>query len=202
MNALQKHWQRYRFFWLAGTVALIVLVAAFAPAEKTLGASARLVYVHGAWVWAGLIAFACAALAGLTALLARQNACHAWSVALARTGLVFWWTYLPMSLLVMQLNWGGLFLDEPRWKIPFTFGVAGLILQAGLALFNRGWLHSLANLLFGASLWYALGSAANILHPDSPIAGAPVSIRVFFIALMALSVLFGIQLTLLFYRRT
>ena len=47
----------------------MVLIAALAPAEKDLGTKVRVVYFHGAWVWAGKIAFGLAALAGLIGLL-------------------------------------------------------------------------------------------------------------------------------------
>jgi hypothetical protein len=48
--------------------------------------------------------------------------------------VVFWLTYLPLSLLVQQMNWGGIFWDEPRWRISLMFGMVGLLLQVGLAL--------------------------------------------------------------------
>jgi len=110
-------------------------------------------------------------------------------------------TYLPMSLWVMQINWGGLFLDEPRWRVPFAFGLAGLLLQIGLALFNTPWLTGLGNLLFGTALWIVLGGLQNILHPDSPIFSSDSSrIQFFFIALVGLALLAGALISLLWRR--
>lgn len=181
-----------------------VLVTLFGPVERTLGANLRLVVQHGAWVWAGKIAFALAGLAGLAGLLLarRRPTWTGWSLALGRTGLAFWLTYLPLSLLVMQLNWGGLFLDEPRWKVPFTFGVVAVLLQVGLAVMSIDWLTCAANLAFGAALWVALGSATNVLHPDSPIFGGDSArIQWFFIILLALSLAVGAVFTLLVRRK-
>lgn len=187
-------------------LALFGLVAMFAPLEKTLGANIRLVYAHGAWVWAGKVMYALAALAGLIGLLGMLNQrwgkWSGWSLAFGQTGLFFWLTYLPMSLLVMQVNWGGLFLDEPRFRIPLAFGIAGLLLQIGLIVMNTPWLTNAANLLFGVALWWQLGGIENILHPDSPIFGSDAwRIQAFFVALLALALLFGAQAALWLHRR-
>ncbi len=186
--------KKVRWGLLAGTAALIALTAAFSPLERTLGANARLVYFHGAWVWAGKLAFAAAGLAGLGGLITRRPKLHTWSQALGWTGMFFWLTYLPLSLYVQQANWGGIFWDEPRWRIPLMFGVVGVLLQAGLLLVGRPWLTSLANLGFGAALWIMLGEITNVLHPDSPIlSSGSAAIQVFFALLLALSVAFGAQ---------
>lgn len=190
--------------WLVGLLALTGLVTLFGPVERTLGANLRLVLLHGAWVWAGKLAFALSGLAGLAGLLRSKNrpALTAWSLALGRTGLAFWVTYLPISLWVMQLNWGGLFFDEPRWRVPFAFGVAALLLQAGLAVLRIDWLACVANLIFGAALWAALGGAATVLHPDSPIFhGDSTWIQLTYIILLSLLLATGGILTLLLRRR-
>jgi len=187
---------------LIAVLALTALTASLAPVEKTMGESARLVYFHGAWVWAGLITFAAAALAGALGLAARGlRAAAGWSLALGRAGLFFWLTYLPMSLLIMQIYWGGLFLDEPRWRIPFAFGVAAVLLQIGLAVMRTPWITCLGNLIFGAALWVSLARADEILHPDSPVfQSGSTSIQGFFVALVLLSLLFGGLLAALFKR--
>src|SRR5690606_9937862 len=106
-------------------LVLAVAIAAFtalSPAERTLGLNVRVVYLHGAWVWAALAAFLAAAGAGLAGFIrdrASENGSltlHRWSRALGRTGLLFWITYLPLSMWAMQTNWNGLFLAEPRWR--------------------------------------------------------------------------------------
>jgi hypothetical protein len=194
-------WKSWLIF--ACTLAAIALVTAFAPLEKTLGERIRLVYLHGAWVWAGKIAFACAALAGLAALVARSSKWAGWSLALGRAGLVIWLTYLPMSLVVQQVNWGGIFWDEPRWRIPLAFGVAALLIQAALWLFNQPFIASAVNLVFGVALWWVLGGIENILHPDSPIfQSGSARIQIFFVLLLLLAIFLAGQITLLFHRST
>jgi hypothetical protein len=179
----------------------IGLVVWFSPLEKTLGERIRLIYFHGAWVWAGKAAFAAAAGAGLAGLALRQRVWQRASLALGRTGMVFWITYLPMSLLIQQMNWGGIFWDEPRWRIPLMFGITGLFLHAGLTLIEDLRLSSAANLVFGVALWSALASIQNVLHPDSPIYQSEAfRIQLFFTALVVLSLIFAAGTAWLFYQ--
>ena len=189
---------------------LIALVTAFAPIEKTLGANIRLVYFHGAWVCAGKLAFAAAALTGLGGLVLRRrdhpawaSRLPAWTLAFGRTGLFFWATYLPMSLLVMQINWGGLFLDEPRFRTPLTFGIVALLLHACFYFIDhQPYLVCLGSLGFGIALWVALGGISNILHPDSPILTSDsLIIQLFFGALLVLSIWMGWQIARWLYNR-
>jgi hypothetical protein len=176
------------------TLVLIGLVTAFSPLERTLGANVRLVYLHGAWVWTGKVAFAAAGLAGLAGLFAHRPAGHAWSRALGLTGMLFWITYLPLSLVVQQINWGGILWDEPRWKTALVIGIVGLLLQAGLTLISLPALTSAANLVFGAGVWLALAETPNVLHPNSPIASSgSLLIQVFFVVLLGLCVVAGGQ---------
>ncbi len=196
-------------WFFALNIVLLALVTALAPLEKTLGANVRLVYFHGAWVWAGKVAFGAAALAGLGGLVLRRWGRPAWaqrlpaaSLALGRTGLFFWATYLPMSLVVMQITWGGFFFDEPRFRVPLTFGIVALLLQTGLFLINHPDLVCLGNLAFGITLWVALGEVANVLHPDSPVmTSESLRIQAFFAALLILSIAFGARVALWLYHK-
>jgi uncharacterized integral membrane protein len=51
------------------TLIVIALLALFGPEERSLGASVRVVYLHGAWVLAAELAFVAAAVAGLLGLI-------------------------------------------------------------------------------------------------------------------------------------
>lgn len=157
-------------FLFFATLVAIAILALFGPEEKSLGANVRLVYLHGAWVLAAEAAFFASALAGLAGLLLRRDSLHRWSAALGRTGIVFWVSYLPLSLLAMQTNWNGLFLAEPRFRLALTFAVVGVLMQAGLWLMNNKLLTSVANIAFIVVLRAIFATAANVMHPPpSPI---------------------------------
>ena len=185
------------FILFVASVILIALLALFGPEEKSLGASVRIVYLHGAWVLAAELAFIAAGLTGLIALIARQERFHKWSAALGRTGIFFWVTYLPLSLWAMQSNWNGLFLSEPRFRLAAIFAVTGVLLQVGLWLINIDWLTSLANLTFIVVLRVIFSTAENIMHPPpSPIFNSGnYTIIGFFIALILLTLVAAYFLT-------
>jgi hypothetical protein len=152
------------------TLLLIAVISLFGPEEQSLGSNVRIVYLHGAWVMAAELAFAAAALVGLLALILRRDGLHGWSAALGRSGIVFWVTYLPLSLWAMNANWNGLFLAEPRFRLALTFAIVGVLMQVGLWLINTGWITSLANLVFFITLRVVFANASYVMHPPpSPI---------------------------------
>ncbi len=186
------------------TVLVIVVLALFGPEEQSLGSNVKIVYLHGAWVLAAEVAFAAAALVGLLALALRRERLHQWSAALGRTGIVFWVTYLPLSLWAMQANWNGLFLAEPRFRLALTFAVVGTLMQVGLWLVNIGWITSLANLAFFVTLRVVFSTASNVMHPPpSPIFNSGLwNIIIFFILLNIFAWLAGYFLTKVFLSYT
>lgn len=166
---------------------LIGLTTLLGPSERSLGDNVRLVYLHGAWVWTAIIAFIAAAGAGLAGFLLRKAAWHAWSFALGQTGLLFWISYLPLSMWTMQANWNGLYLAEPRWRIALHYALIGLLLQGGLLLLRRARLASLSNILYLAALLWSLSRAEQVMHPPSPIMGSDsTTIQLYFFGLTGL----------------
>jgi hypothetical protein len=155
---------------LAILVAAALVLAALGPREKSLGANVRLVYLHGAWVWTALVGYGAAGFAGLIGLLSRRASWQRTSLALGQAATLFWITYLPMSLAVMQANWNGLFLEEPRFRIGLNFAIVAILLQAGIRILRRPDWASALNLLFLAGLAFSLSSSREIMHPSSPIA--------------------------------
>ena len=193
-----KRFSPLLFFF--ATVLVIAVLALFGPEEQSLGSNVRIVYLHGAWVLAAEVAFAAAALVGLVALVMRRERLHQWSAALGRTGIVFWLTYLPLSLWAMEANWNGLFLAEPRFRLALTFAIVGTLMQVGLWLVNMNWATSLANLVFFVALRVVFSTASNVMHPPpSPIFNSGLwNIIAFFVALNLLAWLAAYFLTRFF----
>ena len=137
------------------------------------------------------LAFLAAGIAGLVALLTRRDRLHQWSAALGRIGMLFWGTYLPLSLWAMKSNWNGLFLSEPRFRLATIFAVTGALLQIGLWLIHVDWITSLANIVFIVVLRVIFSTAQYVMHPPpSPIfnSGSFVIIG-FFLALNLLTLI-------------
>lgn len=187
-------------FWFVLNLLAIIVVTAIGPAEKSLGTNVRVVYLHGAWVWAALICIFAAAVAGIVGLISRWQAAHYWSLALGRTGLIFWITYLPLSLWAMQTNWNGLFLSEPRWRVAMIFAVGGLVMQVGISMLDNPAWASAFNVVYVLILTYVLRTTDQVMHPGSPIFGSGSwRIQVYFLVLVLLTLLAAWQMARLLY---
>lgn len=179
----------------------IASLAAIGPAEKSLGVNVRVVYLHGAWVWTALIVFFAAGVVGLLGLIFQQGKLQYWSRALGRTGLLFWITYLPISLWAMQTNWNGMFLAEPRFRVAVVFAIGGLLLQIGVTIVDHPAWAAAANVLFASTLFFVLRNTQGVMHPASPILDSNAwRIQLFFFALVALSLVLAYQIALLLFQ--
>jgi hypothetical protein len=172
------------------------ILSMFGPPEASLGTNVRLVYLHGAWVWTALIGLGSAAVTGTLGLLLRRDRLQRWSIALGQAGMVYWISYLPLSLWTMQANWNGHYLAEPRFKVGLDYAVIGLLLQLASLILNDRRIGSALNLAFVIALAWSISGAEQVLHPSSPIFSSDsISIRIFFLLLLLVSLLAGWALT-------
>ncbi len=177
------------------------MVTLLGPAEHSLGTHIRIVYLHGAWVWGSIIALLFAAICGIIGVITHVDAFHCWSRAFGRTGVVFWITYLPLSLWAMQANWNGLFLAEPRWRLALVFAITGLLLQVGMSLIDTPALTSGLNSGYFIALIIALRYTPNVMHPVSPVLQSDAwRIQAFFFGLVLLILLAGWQMARWWYK--
>lgn len=187
--------------WFVASIIAIGILTAIGPAEHSLGTHIRIVYLHAAWVWAALAAFLLAGLCGGFGLLTRRSNLHKWSKAFGRTGLVFWLSYLPLSLLAMQSNWNGLFLAEPRWRLALVFSITGILLQVGLSLADKPILTSASNLGYLIALMITLVQTPYVMHPDSPILNSEAwRIQAFFSGLVLVTLFAVVQMARMWYQ--
>lgn len=192
---------RAPIFWFILNLLAILVVTALGPAEKSLGTNVRVVYLHGAWVWAALFCFLAAAVSGIVGLIWRLEKAHLSSLALGRTGLIFWITYLPLSLWAMQANWNGLFLSEPRWRVAMIFAIGGLIMQVGITMLENPAWASAFNVVYMLILAYVLQSTDQVMHPGSPIFSSGAwRIQAYFLLLLVLTLLAAFQLSRMLFR--
>lgn len=184
------HNSRFAWVWFGITLLAIGIYTTFGPVEHSLGTNIRIVYLHGAWVWASLAAFLAAGVFGGLGSLTRKINFQYWSEAFGRTGLIFWISYLPLSLLAMQSNWNGLFLAEPRWRLALAFSIAGILLQTGLRLIHKPAFTSALNLVYSGALMTALVQTPNVMHPASPVLNSDAwRIQFYFMGLVLLALM-------------
>ena len=185
--------------YLGFIFALVVLavLTRLGPIERSLGVNVRLVYLHGAWVWTAILALGASALLALPGTFLDHEPSQRWSKALGQVGMIFWLTYLPMSIWTMQANWNGLYLAEPRFRIGLDFAVIGILLQAAILIIAKPRISSLLNLSFFIALAISLSRAEQVMHPPSPIMTSDsLLIRGYFLALLVVAFAAGVTLTM------
>jgi len=186
---------------LAGLLGLILILTLLGPAEKSLGETARIIYLHGALVWVAIMAFGAAALLGLLALVGLlgvpvlQDWPHRWCLAAGRVALIFWTSYLPLSMWAAQSAWGRVALDDPSFLKAFRVLAAALIVQVMIWLWVRpAWLQSLLNIAPFILVTLQLSRPERIMHPESPIGNSEsLLIQVYFYTLSALCALLAVM---------
>ncbi len=140
-----------------------------APSERTLGAGIKLVYVHVAMTWTGMLGLTLAGVIGLGVALLGRPPLLAWARKVGWTAGGFFAAGLLTSALAAWVNWGGVFWAEPRMQTALN----GLVL-ALVALVASGWLpwRRAGGALLAVPpvfLAWSTSSATLVLHPRSPI---------------------------------
>ncbi len=159
---------------LLATAAAVTLLA---PEERTLAAGIRPVYVHVALTWTGMLLLVFAALLGLLAQFNSGWRGTGRQADVFLLGLAFFGLGFCISLLAGWVNWGGIPLREPRFILSVNVLVLGLLAFAlGKVLAHP----RLSPLLLAVPVILLLASTrlqSFGLHPQGPVASAPLPIR-------------------------
>jgi hypothetical protein len=162
-------------------LALLVLWLLLSPAETRLGNLVKLVYVHGALVWAGLLTFSLAGVLGLVALGSRhllgaaEGAKHWYrgTEATSLAAIIVWIIYAISSMAVTGLTWGQLIAwNEPRVRATGLILVAAIVLFVVARLVDHWDFTALVSVLMGIVSWVVVRQAGVIRHPVDPIGGS------------------------------
>jgi hypothetical protein len=179
--------------WPAALLALAAVIVWIAPAERTLGGAMRVVYVHVALTWAGMLGLAVAALLGLVVMVSGRRSWAAWLQAVTSVALGLLLLGTATSAIAAYLTWGGGFADEPRAQTALRILAVAIIIVVG-----GGWLPwvRLRGALAAGLLAYsafALRATPLLLHPRNPIATSPSSaIQATFAGLFVIFALLGV----------
>ncbi len=174
----------------------IIALVSLGPSEQTLGSNVRLVYLHGAWVWTALIGFAAAAVFGLAGLVIKKEQVQRHGIAFGQAATLFWVSYLPLSMWTMQANWGGLFLEEPRWRMALDFAIVAVLIQISILIMQNSRVGSMLNTIYFLFLILRLSQTEQVMHPPSPILTSDsLIIRGFFFILLFCCLLAGYLLS-------
>ncbi len=163
--------RRLRDLALWGLMGLLLLLLwQFSPPERTLGTGIRPVYVHVGLIWTGMIGLVSAGLLGGWLLVTGDVCWRRWARATGWVACGFFLAGLLVSMWASQVNWGGVFLAEPRYLTNFAVLLAALVVQilAELPFFSSRVLGGLYLMVAGALL-LSLRVTPLVLHPVNPV---------------------------------
>jgi hypothetical protein len=181
---------------LVGLAVLAAVLLLLLPPERTLGNTIKAVYIHGALVQTGLLAFGASGLLGLAYLARPRESLHQWCLAVQKTAVAVWVTYALSSMLATYLAWGvAIAWNEPRVQASAkVLGVCIAFLVLVLWVGHRQFTAAV-NVVMAALAWWLTKSAVNLRHPFNPIGSSEsVAFRWFFIAILLVVLLMAIQL--------
>lgn len=187
-----------------GLFVLLIVWILLAPAESRLGNLVKLVYVHGALVWTGLLAFSIAGLLGLAALavchlLGSPERAGPWYRGTGAAGLgalILWVIYVLSAMAVTGLTWGQwIAWNEPRVQITALILLAAIMLFVVARLVNHPDFTAVVNLVMGIAPWIAVQQADVIRHPVDPIGGSgSAAIQTYYLLILLTVVGLGLVL--------
>lgn len=188
MRLWVDRWTWPLFATLLGLLALLLWLS---PAERTLGQTIKLVYLHGALVQTAVIVFAASLPVNLAALVKDTAGWTAWGRALAWTATAIWLAHTLVSMVTTYAAWGLLIAwYEPRTR--FTFILAGVAVLVVLVayLVDHGRFTAAAFVILAGLVLALLPRLGFIQHPLDPIGqSSSTSIRAFYAAMLVVSVL-------------
>ena len=156
-----------------GLLVLLLIGVALAPAEARLGNMIKLVYVHGALVWTGLLSFTVAGILGLVALGVRRPVWYRGTRAAGTAALIVWVLYVISSMAVTAMTWGQLIAwNEPRVRATGLILLAAVVLHIVVWLVDHGGFTAIVNVIMGVVPWVVVRQAGVIRHPVDPIGGS------------------------------
>ena len=155
--------------------ALGALLVWLAPAERTLGDGIRWVYVHVGLVWAGTVALGAAGVAGVALVATGWARLCAWVHATWRAGLAAFALGVGFSMIAARVNWGGVFLAEPRMAASLRILAVAAIAQVTATWIARPRATGLLAAAALALLAWDVGGAELVMHPRDPVRTATSS---------------------------
>ncbi|HRJ40590.1 MAG: hypothetical protein KJZ86_13805 [Caldilineaceae bacterium] len=155
-----------------GFTLLAVAVAALlwlAPAERTLGTGMRSVYLHVGLIWAGIAGFTVAGLLGLWIVLWDDARLERWAQIIGWVACAFFAAGFLSSMLASSINWGGVFLAEPRNVSALMVLSVALIVQiwGSWPVWTR--LKGALRVALVAIFTWSNLTTPLVLHPQNPI---------------------------------
>ncbi len=152
--------------FLAVALALLFWLA---PAERTLGTGMRSVYLHVGLIWTGIAGFSIGGLLGLLVFLRNDAQLDGWAQTVGWVACGFFAAGFLSSMLASSINWGGVFLAEPRNLSALMVLCVALIVQIWGSWPVSPRLKGLFRVALVAIFIWSNLTTPLVLHPQNPI---------------------------------
>lgn len=180
-----------------GLIILAVVLAFVAPEEKTLGGNIRLIYLHAAITWVGLIMFVVSGLLGLfyfigflapgkSAIQRVKDTLVTWSSAGQSTATVFWVGHLTLGAIGAYVIWGGTWWHEPRLRVATLILLMAVVTVLARSIVENKSLWAALNFGLPALAFLLLLKTGKIIHPNNAFAASDSFAIKFFAGLITL----------------
>jgi hypothetical protein len=181
-----------RWLILALIVILQIVVLVISPEEKTLGTGIKPVYLHVSLTWVGMILALLCALLGLGLAISGHERLGAWQRRVFLAFLISFGVGFLVSLYASWLNWGGIPIQEPKFRTATNVLVAGIGAWALREIVSHPRLKGLSGVIPAFFLFLSKRSPRMVLHPDNPVVSSPIGIKGSFYSMFALGILLAI----------
>lgn len=178
---------------LGGIAALMALVLWLAPLEQTLGAGIRIVYIHVALIWTGMLQLVVAGILGLILLITESPGVQQWVTTISRVGFGFLTAAVVASLWAEIVNWGAILWSEPRTRAMLQLLAVALIARVLYGWIRQPRIQGLLHLLVALFLVASTLLVPRFFHPDDPIGSSTATaIQLTFYSLFSLCFIAGL----------
>jgi hypothetical protein len=126
------------FAILGGILTAAVILILITPPEATLGDGIKIVFIHAALIQTGIVGLVVAGLIGIVVLATAHAEIDRWMRSIAIVAVVFYAAGVITSMIAAKVNWGNVFLQEPRMAASLNTLALALII-----LILTMWLESL-----------------------------------------------------------
>lgn len=94
---------------LAAPIAIVAMAIALlivAPDEATIGSGIRIVYIHVALIWTGMLGLLISGGLGTLIIIFPRDRLQEWMLVIGRVSLLVYAAGVGTSLIAEQVNWG------------------------------------------------------------------------------------------------
>ena len=192
--------------WILAFVAILLVISTLlvivAPEEATMGTGIKVVYVHVALTWAGMLGIVVSGIAGLVYALTDYQPLRSGLRAVLWVAFGAYTLGFLISLVAEQVNWGAIFWDEPRMRNAMNLLALAVVVVVLCSWFNwRRWVGLLPPVLTACML-LLMRDAVSVLHPDSAMrSSASSGIQTAFLTLFVIYTLMSIGLIYVLMKR-